>query len=70
MPPFEFDRLVSYDDEALLYCDSGRVATLVDLPHLTKAAFEKYSKASSSVIQKRFGGWEQALVASWLPASL
>jgi hypothetical protein len=60
MPPFELDRLVSYDDEALL-AELRRVAALVDSPCLTEAAFEKYSKASCDVIQRRFGGWQQAL---------
>jgi hypothetical protein len=60
MPPFELDRLVSYDDEALL-AELSRVAALIGPPHLTRAAFDRLSKASSSVISRRFGGWREAL---------
>lgn len=60
MPKFELDRLLSYDDEALL-TELRRVATLVDSPYLLRSAFDKCSKAHSSVIFRRFGGWQQAL---------
>jgi len=67
MPMFELHSLVSYDDEALL-AELRRVAALVDSPCLTQSAFDKYSKASSSVIRRRFGGWEQALARAGLHA--
>lgn len=60
MAKFELDRLISYDDEALL-AELRRVATLVDLPFLLRSAFDKVSKAHSSVFVRRFGGWQQAL---------
>jgi len=60
MPRFELDRLISYDDEALL-AELRRVAALVDSPHLSASAFDKHSKAHSSGIRRRFGGWQQAL---------
>jgi 5-methylcytosine-specific restriction endonuclease McrA len=62
---FELDRLVSYDDDALLV-ELRRVAGLVDSPYLTAADFDKLSKASSSVIRRRFGGWQQALARAGL----
>jgi 5-methylcytosine-specific restriction endonuclease McrA len=60
MPTFELDRLISYDDEALL-SELRRVAALVDSPYLAASAFDKHSKAHSSGIRRRFGGWQQAL---------
>lgn len=60
MPTFELDRLISYDDEALL-AELRRVAALVDLPYLSKSAFDDLSKAHSSVFVRRFGGWQQSL---------
>jgi hypothetical protein len=60
MPTFELDRLISYDDEALL-AELRRVAALVDSPYLSAPAFDKHSKAHSSGIRRRFGGWQQAL---------
>lgn len=60
MPTFELNRLISYDDEALL-AELRRVAALVDSPHLVASAFDKHSKAHSSGIRRRFGGWQQAL---------
>lgn len=60
MPMFELDRLISYDDEALL-AELRRVAALVDSPFLSASAFDKHSKAHSSGIRRRFGGWRQAL---------
>ena len=60
MSAFELDRLASYDDDALL-AELRRVAALVDSPHMTRSAFDSRSKASSSAISRRFGGWRQAL---------
>jgi 5-methylcytosine-specific restriction endonuclease McrA len=60
MPKFELDRLASYDDEALL-AELRRVAALVDSPYITRAAFDMHSKASSSVMRRRFGGWQKTL---------
>lgn len=60
MPMFELDRLVSYNDEALL-AELRRVAALVDSSFLSAATFDKHSKAHSSGIRRRFGGWQQAL---------
>ena len=33
---------------------------------ITRSAFDKYSKVSASAIQKRFGGWKQALTQAGL----
>jgi hypothetical protein len=60
MPKFELDRLISYDDASLL-AELRRVAIIVDSPYLSASAFDKHSKAHSSGIRRRFGGWQQAL---------
>jgi hypothetical protein len=65
MPIFELNRLESYDDEALL-AELRRVATLIESPIITRAAFDKLAKASSDAIRNRFGGWEQALARAGL----
>jgi hypothetical protein len=64
-PMFELDRLVSYDEDAL-FVELRRVARLVSSPYLTQSAFDERSKASSSVIRRRFGGWEHALARAGL----
>jgi hypothetical protein len=67
MPTFEFElgRLLSYDNAALL-AELCRVAALVESPYLTQGDFDKHSKASSSVVRRRFGGWKQALTRAGL----
>ncbi len=60
MAKFELNSLLSYDDAALLE-ELRRIASLVDAPYLTAAAFNKLSKCSASTIQHRFGGWKRAL---------
>src|SRR5437870_6395697 len=65
MPIFELDRLLSYDDEALL-TELRRVAALIHSPFLTKRAFDNYAKVHSGTIRERFGGWQQALAKAGL----
>ncbi|HUF08680.1 MAG TPA: HNH endonuclease [Rhodothermales bacterium] len=65
MPRFELDRLVSYDDEALL-AELRRVASIVASPYVTKSAFDHHSKAHSSTVARRFGGWDRALTRAGL----
>ncbi len=65
MPTFELDRLLSYDDEALI-SELRRVAALVSPPFLTKTAFDQHSKVHSSTVRDRFGSWQQALVKAGL----
>lgn len=60
MPRFELSRLDSYDDASLLN-ELRRVATIVKSQVLTRPDFNLHSKASASVIQKRFGSWARAL---------
>jgi 5-methylcytosine-specific restriction endonuclease McrA len=57
---FELTRLENYDDESLIK-ELQRVALLVEPSLLTKAIFDKYAKASSSILCTRFGSWEEAL---------
>lgn len=60
MDRFELSRLDSYDDASLLD-ELRRVASLIQSPILTQSVFDRHSKASASVIRRRFGGWAQAL---------
>lgn len=57
---FELDRLLSYDDEALL-AELHRVAQLVPVGPLTRASFDRHARVDSSTIVKRLGGWHRAL---------
>lgn len=57
---FELDRLTEYTDEALLK-ELARVASVLEAETLTKQAFDKHSRVSASTIQRRFGGWFEAL---------
>ena len=64
MDRFEIAFLDSYTDEALL-AELRRVAALIPSGPLTRAVFKKFSKrVSVSTLQKRFGGWRQALEAA------
>lgn len=62
---FELNRLKSYSDEEIII-ELQRVAKLLNSSSLTGAAFEKESKVSRGTINKRFGGWKQALEAAGL----
>lgn len=57
---FEPDRLTEYTADALLK-ELARVAARLEGQTLTKAAFDKHSRVSASTIQRRFGGWFEAL---------
>lgn len=65
MTRFELSRLDSYD-EASLTEELRRVAALVKSPVLTRSEFDRHSKASASLITRRFGGWGNALVHAGL----
>ena len=62
---FELNRLKSYSDEEIIK-ELQRVAKLLNTSPLTGVAFEKESKVSRGTINKRFGGWKEALEASGL----
>lgn len=57
---FEMDRLVSYDDASLV-SELQRVSEMVSDGPLTVTAYDTHSRASSSAVRKRFGGWQKAL---------
>ena len=57
---FELDRLTEYTDEALLK-EIIRVASFLGGKAITKKAFDMHSRVSASTVQKRFGGWQEAL---------
>lgn len=57
---FEMDRLVSYDEEALVQ-EMQRVASLLPPGPITRDAFEEMSRVHSTTLIRRFGGWEAAL---------
>lgn len=60
VPRFELSRLDSYDDASLI-SELRRVASLIKSPVLTQSEFDRRSRASASVIRRRFGTWAQAL---------
>jgi hypothetical protein len=62
---FELDRLVSYDEASLIE-ELKRVAALVPEPKLTRAAFDRHARVTSSTILRRLGGWSAALERSGL----
>ena len=66
MPRFELSRLDSYDDASLIN-ELRRVATPVKAPILTQSVFDRYTKASTSIIRRRFSGRAQALLRVGLP---
>ena len=57
---FEMNQLLSYDDDSLIE-EIRRVAALIPDSGLTRNAFDKLSRTSSSTIVHRFGGWRSAL---------
>lgn len=57
---FEMNQLLSYDDESLIE-EIRRVAALLPGARLTRKSFDGLSRASSSTIVHRLGGWESAL---------
>lgn len=62
---FELDRLLSYDDAEIIQ-EIQRVANLVERAVLTTGQFDRFAKVDSSTVQRRFGGWRQALKAAGL----
>lgn len=65
MVRFELSRLESCDDRSLLD-ELRRVAALVKSPTPTQSEFDRHSKASASVIRRRFAGWARALALAGL----
>jgi hypothetical protein len=57
---FEMNQLLSYDDDSLIE-EIRRVAALLPGARLTRKTFDGLSRASSSTIVHRLGGWESAL---------
>jgi Homing endonuclease associated repeat/HNH endonuclease len=62
---YELDRLPEYSDAALLD-EIRRVAAIVETAYVSKAEFDKQSRASSSAMVRRFGSWQQALAQAGL----
>jgi 5-methylcytosine-specific restriction endonuclease McrA len=60
MTRFELRRLETYDEASLL-AEIRRVAAMIQSPVIAQREFNRLSKASSSVIRRRFGTWESAL---------
>ncbi len=60
MEEFKLNFLEDYSDENILK-EIQRVASIVKNPHLTKKAFDAYSKVHSSTVTRRFGNWHVAL---------
>jgi len=62
---FEMDRLLAYNDEAIL-AEIQRVANLIPSTRISRKAFDGLSRVSSSTVARRFGGWFEALQAAGL----
>jgi hypothetical protein len=62
---FELNRLTNYSHEDLI-AEIQRVAKLLNVQPLTGTAFEKEAKVARTTINRRFGGWKQALTATGL----
>ena len=58
---FELERLPRNCGDDVILNEIRRVASLIDLSHISRQDFDKYSKVSSSTIVKRFSGWGAAL---------
>ncbi len=65
MPPFELERLTSYDDSSLI-SEIRRVAALVPNALLKCEEFNRLSKVHSSTLFLRFGSWRKTLAAAGL----
>lgn len=65
MTQFELNRLVSYQEGDII-AEISRVAELVRSPVLTRRAFARHSKVSSSTVVRKLGGWESALARAGL----
>lgn len=62
---WELDRLVSYDNDSVL-AEVRRVAALLPDGALTRRAFDKHSRVSSSACLTRWGSWAETLTAAGL----
>jgi hypothetical protein len=58
---FELERLQRNCGNDVILNEIRRVVLLIDIPHVSRAEFDKYSKISSSTIVKRFGSWGASL---------
>ena len=63
--PYELRRLETYDDASLL-SEVKRVAALIETPVITRAAFDRLSKVSSTTMLRHFESWEKALARAGL----
>ncbi len=63
MPRYELDKLLNYDDVAVL-AEVRRVVTLLPPGPVTVLEFDRFSKVHSSTLRRRFGGWKAVLVAA------
>jgi hypothetical protein len=62
---FELARLLQYDEPSLI-AELRRVATLVSGSRITRAEFDRLSRAAASTYVRRFGSWRAALEAAGL----
>lgn len=61
MIKFELERLPRNCGNDEILDEIRRVSSLIDLPHVSRKEFDRFSKISSSTIIKRFSGWGIAL---------
>jgi len=65
MHKFELEKLTSYDDASMI-AEIQRVAAIISTPCISIAAFDRLSKAHSTTLRNRFGGWRDVLTAAGL----
>lgn len=63
---FELNSLPRNCSDEEIIAEIKRVDSIVNKELLTKKEYDKYGKMTSGRIQKRFGGWEKALIAAGL----
>lgn len=58
---FELERLPRNCGDDVILKEIQRVASLIDIPYISRVEFDRKSKISSSAIVKRFGSWSAGL---------
>ncbi len=63
---FELNNLPRNCSDEEIVAEIIRVDAIISKPVLTKKDYDRHGKMTSGRIQKRFGGWENALIAAGL----
>ncbi|MBI5588716.1 MAG: hypothetical protein HY889_10185, partial [Deltaproteobacteria bacterium] len=63
---FELNRLPRNCSDEEIIAEIRRVDSIVNKELLTKTDYDEFGKITSGAIQKRLGGWQEALIAAGL----